>query len=106
METKAAGPDSGAARHLRCPPFVKARSLDGGPRPEWFSCGTGKTRPIFLLPMVWRAGAKARARRLKPWSGSWASCFDAGGLPRMSVSGAVQQLQLELKSGVSVASMS
>ena len=51
----------------------------------------GKTRPISLLSMVWRAGAKALARRLKPWCGSWASCFDAGGLPRMSASGALQQ---------------
>ena len=37
---------------------------------------------------------------LKTSCGSWATCFDTAGLPRMSVSGALMQLQLGINSGV------
>ena len=118
MKSKAAGPDSWAAKKVYLMPscwwqhvanlWNRVICLGLGVVPEQWAKAkvillwkkTGKTRPISLFSIIWRAGAKALTSRLKDWCGSWTTCFDAGGLPRMSVSGALMQLQLGLHSGV------
>ncbi|CAE7226171.1 unnamed protein product, partial [Symbiodinium sp. CCMP2456] len=43
------------------------------------------TRPVALLPMAWRAGARAVARRLKGWVVSWNGARACGAAPGRSV---------------------
>ena len=52
-----------------------------------------KTRPITVLPVIWRAGAQLLNRWLASWALSWRGSFDCGGLPGSSVASALQMLQ-------------
>ena len=58
-----------------------------------------KSRPITVLPIMWRAGARIINQRLSCWVASWKQSFDCGGLPGTSVSDALQLLQHELSNG-------
>ena len=55
-----------------------------------------KTRPITILPAIWRAGARLLNEQLHGWVRSWCQSFDCGGLAETSVATALQQLQHEL----------
>ena len=59
-----------------------------------------KTRPITILPVMWRAGARLINQWLPDLALSWKHSFDCGGLPAASVSTALQMLQRELVEGV------
>ena len=62
-----------------------------------------KTRPITVLPVIWRAGAQLLNRWLASWALSWRGSFDCGGLPGSSVASALQMLQHELHQGCRLA---
>ena len=82
--------------------------LDSGVVPDAWARGrtvllfkpNGKTRPLTILPLIWRAGARCLNCKLKAWCDSWRSHRDAGGLPATSVGHALQQLQLALNKGM------
>ena len=59
----------------------------------------GRTRPISLFSILWRAGARTLATNMRPWVASWQSHFDTGGLPAASVSAAHMQLHQSLRRG-------
>jgi len=43
-----------------------------------------ETRPIALVSVAWRAGARALVRRLRPWTATWCSHRASGGAPGRS----------------------
>ncbi|CAE7745015.1 L96 [Symbiodinium sp. CCMP2592] len=60
---------------------------------------SGKSRPITVLPILWRAGAKLINEQLSGWCMSWRTARDTGGLPGTSVAAALQQLHFETQQG-------
>ncbi|CAE7531982.1 unnamed protein product, partial [Symbiodinium microadriaticum] len=58
----------------------------------------GKTRPITLLPAIWRAGTRCLLAQLRPWCNSWRSPRVAG-IPGTSVAGGLGQLYSALQRG-------
>ena len=116
MKHKAAGPDHWSGPALLALPWkwwvmasrVWDLVLDSGVVPDAWARGrtvllfkpNGKTRPLTILPLIWRAGARCLNCKLKAWCDSWRSHRDAGGLPATSVGHALQQLQLALNKGM------
>ena len=114
MKNKAPGPDGWtvtALLHLpaewwRLAAALWSRGLQLGRAPAMWvrgrSCllwkASGASRPITVLPVIWRAGAKVLNLQLHGWARSWQQAFDCGGLPSTSVGTALQQVQRELKS--------
>ncbi|CAE7672255.1 unnamed protein product [Symbiodinium pilosum] len=101
MKGKAAGPDSWRIEDFLLLPedFWHALSLlwaevvTSGVIPRRWSEGrvvlipkasTGM-RPLTVLNVAWRIGAKALAASLRRWASSWASCRTLGGICRRSV---------------------
>ncbi|CAE7306648.1 unnamed protein product, partial [Symbiodinium sp. CCMP2456] len=64
---------------------------------------SGGTRPISVLPFIWRCGAKLLNQQLSQWTASWRSHFDSGGVAGTSIDTALQQLHRELQSGAQMA---
>ena len=58
---------------------------------------SGDTRPISILPFIWRCGAKLLNQQLSVWTASWRCHFDSGGIAGTSIDTALQQLSRELK---------
>ena len=82
---------------------------EGSPLAAWLRGKTvflykasGKTRPITILPFIWRCGAKLVNRQLTNWCMSWKTHHDAGGLPTTCVGHALQQLRLAMDQGSKV----
>ena len=112
MRNKSPGPDSWTATAMLALPqgwwqhaaTLWARCLSLGTFPKlWLrgrSCllwkANGKTRPITVLPLIWRAGAKVLNAQLRGWSRSWQLSSDVGALAGSSVATALTQLQREL----------
>ncbi|CAE7258440.1 Ptchd3 [Symbiodinium sp. CCMP2592] len=48
----------------------------------------GRTRPIGLMSLLWRAGARVLVRQLRAWSSSWATAQAMGGMAGVGVSDA------------------
>ena len=112
MKGSSAGPDAWTAEALLSLPrtwWVHAASLWNtvvrrGVAPASWTRGrtcliwkdASRTRPITVLPVIWRAGARLMNQRLRVWASSWQQTFDCGGLPGTSVATALQMLQFEL----------
>ena len=115
MRNKSSGPDGWTATAMLALPqgwwqhaaTLWARCLSLGTFPKlWLrgrSCllwkANGKTRPITVLPLIWRAGAKVLNAQLRGWSRSWQLSSDVGALAGSSVATALTQLQRELSQG-------
>ena len=111
MKGKSAGPDSWTAEALIRLPLAWWQHaatlweavLHHHRAPTAWCCGrtcllwkdNDKSRPITVLPIMWRAGARIINQRLSCWVASWKQSFDCGGLPGTSVSDALQLLQHE-----------
>lgn len=63
----------------------------------------GDTRPISILPFIWRCGAKLLNQQLSVWTASWRCHFDSGGIAGTSSDTALQQLSRELRMGAQLA---
>ena len=63
----------------------------------------GGTRPISVLPVIWRAGARLLNKHLHAWTASWRAHYDSGRVAGTSIDTALQQLAKELQAGASVA---
>ena len=116
MASKASGPDSWEASDLARLPLgwweiaaaLWNKASETGSIPSaWCKAKVvllwkkqGRTRPIALFSILWRAGAKALAVRMRPWCETWQSHYDTGGLPASSVSAAHMQLHQSLRRGV------
>ena len=115
MTSKAAGPDSWEASDLAKLPLgwweiaaaLWNKAIETGSIPSaWCKAKViliwkkqGRTRPIALFSILWRAGAKALAAGMRPWCDTWQSHHDTGGLPASSVSAAHMQLHQNLHRG-------
>ena len=115
MASKASGPDSWEASDLARLPLgwwelaaaLWNKSIETGSIPSaWCKAKVvllwktrGRTRPIALFSILWRAGAKALAVSMRPWCETWQSHYDTGGLPATSVSAAHMQLHQSLHRG-------
>ena len=97
MDNKAAGPDDWSAAQLlrmgprwwRCLTLLWNAVLRSGRIPDrWLESRvvfipkpTTGLRPLAVASVLWRAGARAALRHLRPWIDSWASTRLFGGLP-------------------------
>ncbi|CAE7354146.1 unnamed protein product, partial [Symbiodinium sp. CCMP2592] len=115
MHAKAPGPDSWPASALvlmpdswwECAAALWRCVLQTGRIPRAWTRGrtsllwkaSGKSRPITVLPILWRAGAKLINEQLAGWCMSWRTARDTGGLPGTSVAAALQQLHFETQQG-------
>ena len=115
MRNKSPGPNGWAATTLMWLPrlwwelaaSLWARCLALGRFPRAWARGrtsllwkdNGKSRPITVLPIMWRAGGKIMARQLRDWTRSWQLACDVGGLAGCSVATALAQVQRELTQG-------
>ena len=97
MTSKAAGPDKWDAGHLlqMGPGWwtgateIWNHCLTTGDIPQrWMEARVilipkpmGGHRPLAVASVLWRAGARATLKHLKPWIDSWAACHLFGGLP-------------------------
>ena len=115
MRNRSPGPDGWDARSLLWLPrlwwelaaSLWSRCLDLGSFPRAWAKGrtallwkdNGKSRPITVLPIIWRAGGKIMVRQLRDWARSWQLAFDVGGLAGCSVATALAQVQRELAQG-------
>ena len=106
MRHKSHGPDHWTAEALLLLPAtwwdrlaaLWQRVLElGGPPRAWFWGRSsliwkpnGATRPITVLPFVWRMGAKLVNQQLADWCNSWCSRLDAGGIVGTSIDKALQ----------------
>ena len=88
MRKKAEGPELWGAEALLALAQQWWRSVlrEGSPLAAWLRGKTvllykasGKTRPITILPFIWRCGAKLVNRQLTNWCMSWKTHHDAGG---------------------------
>ena len=64
---------------------------------------SGDTRPISILPFIWRSGAKLLNQQLSVWTASWRCQIDSGGIADTSIDTALQQLSRELQLGAQLA---
>ncbi|CAE7040599.1 unnamed protein product [Symbiodinium sp. CCMP2592] len=119
MQHKSCGPDAWTASALlqlpsrwwRCAAQLWGCVLQHSLVPERWLCGrtallwkpAGGTRPISILPFIWRCGAKLLNQQLETWTSSWRCHFDSGGIAGTSIDTALQQLSLELHSGAQMA---
>ena len=115
MISKASGPDSWEATDLIKLPMgwwglaaaLWNKAIESGSIPSaWCKAKVvliwkkqGRTRPIALFSLLWRAGTKALAVQMRPWCDTWQSHHDTGGLPASSVSAAHMQLHQSLHRG-------
>ena len=115
MRNKSPGPDGWAAKSLLGLPrlwwdwaaLLWTRCLDLSRVPQAWTKGrtallwkdSGKSRPITVLPIIWRAGGKLMVRQLREWAQSWQLSFDVGGVPGCSVATALAQVHRELAQG-------
>ena len=112
MRTRAPGPDCWSAdlllhmpqRWWQCAAKLWSVVMDTQRIPRIWLAGktclipkpNGKSRPITILPIMWRAGAKLVNAQLAFWCAAWKQGFDVGGVPASSVEDALQQLQWEI----------
>jgi len=119
MRHKSCGPDGWSAAALlqlpakwwHCATVLWGCVLDQSQVPEAWVRGrtallwkpAGGTRPISILPFIWRSGAKILNRQLSSWTASWRCHFDSGGVAGTSIDTALQQLSRELQAGAQMA---
>ncbi|CAE7475726.1 L96 [Symbiodinium sp. CCMP2592] len=115
MRHKSSGPDGWTAAALTQLPqswwqfaaALWARCLELGRVPLLWTRGrssllwkdNGRSRPITVLPVLWRAGTKVMNAQLRQWARSWQLACDVGGIAGASVATALSQVQRELVHG-------
>ena len=114
MLKKACGADGWEADFLRLPDLFWSaasrlwnRALLLGQLPtSWTSAlvvlipkPDGRTRPIGLLPILWRAGARCLVKQLRNWCSSWTTAQAMGGLAGIGVADAHMRLMGANKRG-------
>ena len=119
MRNKSPGPDSWTATALvmlpqswwRLAATLWTRCLELGRVPLLWTRGrsvllwkpNGSSRPITILPLLWRAGTKVLNAQLKTWAHTWRLSFDVGGVAGASTASALTQVHRELQHGSSAA---